>query len=258
MGLRKSLFRSLQIYPLMAATLSGSLLLSGCNTLQRLTEVGEKPELNPIENPHHSPTYQQVSMPMPKVQVAYASPNSLWRSGSRSFFKDLRASQIGDIVTVVISIDDQADISNSSQRTRTSGDALSIGGLGGFENALGTILPESVDPENLISTGSTLNNNGSGTISRDEQIDLQVAATVIQVLPNGNLVIQGTQETRVNFEVRELGVSGIIRSRDISSQNTISYEQIAEARLSYGGKGHLSDIQEPRWGSQIVDAIVPF
>ena len=232
--------------------------LTACNTLSQLASVGETPKLSPVENPTHNPDYKPVSMPMPVPIVASPSSNSLWRSGSRAFFKDLRASQIGDIVTVIINIDDQADMSNSSSTTRNSDRNMGIGGLFGYEQNLDKVLPEGVNNNDLLGLQSDSNQSGSGVISRDEQIDLRVAAVVTQILPNGNLVIQGRQETIVNYETRELQVAGVIRPQDISNNNTINYDQIAEARLAYGGKGHISNMQAPKWGSQIVDVLLPF
>ena len=234
------------------------LWLGACNTLSRLSKVGEAPELSPVENPQHDPNYKPISMPMPNPQMASVGKNSLWRSGSRAFFKDLRANQIGDIVTVVIAIDDQADISNSSSRTRGSSEDIGLPAFGGLEANLNEVLPNTVDPTNLLEYDSASTSSGTGTISREETIDLRVAAIVTQVLPNGNLVIFGRQETKVNYEVRQLQVAGVVRPQDISNQNTVDYEKIAEARLAYGGEGHISDMQEPRWGTQIVDVLMPF
>ncbi|MFK7867351.1 MAG: flagellar basal body L-ring protein FlgH [Alphaproteobacteria bacterium] len=232
--------------------------LGACNTLSKLTQVGEEPALSPMTNPQHDPDYKPVSMPMPNPQVATVGTNSLWRTGSRAFFKDLRASQIGDIVTVIINIDDQADLTNSSNSSRSSAEDMGLGAFGGYEKSLDSILPEAVDPASLLNFGSTSASSGTGSISREEQIDLSVAAIVTQILPNGNLVIHGRQETKVNYEIRQLQVAGVIRPQDISNSNTIDYDKIAEARLAYGGKGHISDKQEPRWGTQIIDILMPF
>ncbi len=240
------------------ALLLASVALVGCNGLSRLTEVGRTPELSAVENPTHDPNYQPVSLPMPAPQVARRTPNSLWRPGSRAFFKDLRASQVGDIVTVVISIDDEAELENTTTRNRTNSEDIGIDNLLGYEEALDAILPEAVDPPNLLGTNSSTSNSGSGVIDREEEIELQIAAVVSQVLPNGNLVIHGRQETRVNFEVRELQIAGVIRPQDVTNSNTINYNQIAEARLAYGGRGHITDFQQPRYGSQVIDIIMPF
>lgn len=232
--------------------------LGGCNALSRLAKVGEEPVMQNIANPTHAPNYQPVSMPMPAPQMPTSMANSLWRPGSRAFLKDLRASEVGDIVTVDINISENASLSNNTTRTRTNSEDAGIDNLLGYETALGAILPEAVVPSTLLGVDSNVSNAGTGAITRSETVAVQIAATVIQVLPNGNLVVHGLQETRINFEVRELQVAGIIRPQDISTENTVSYEKIAEARLSYGGRGHISDVQQPRYGSQILDVIMPF
>ncbi|MEQ9491130.1 MAG: flagellar basal body L-ring protein FlgH [Alphaproteobacteria bacterium] len=242
----------------LAALLLVGTVLGGCNALSRLADVGQPPALSAVDNPTHSPTYKPISMPMPEPKTAKRQPNSLWRPGSRAFFKDLRANNIGDIVTVVIAIDDDAAIGNTTTRTRNNTENLGIDNLFGYEGALNAILPEAVDPPNLLGTDSNSSNTGTGTIDREEEINIQLAAVVTQVLPNGNLVIHGRQETRVNFEVRELQIIGVIRPQDITSDNTVPFEDIAEARLAYGGRGHITDVQQPRYGTQILDIVVPF
>lgn len=241
-----------------AALLIAAVAMSGCNALTRLAEVGREPPLTQIQNPMTSPAYRPVTMPMPQDNVRPQAPNSLWRQGSRAFFKDQRASRVGDILTVMISIEDKATINNTTTRSRANTEDASASSLLGFETKLSKILPNAVDPTSLLDLESNLSNQGSGSIARDESIDLEVAAVITQRLPNGNLVLAGRQEVRVNFEVRQLQVLGVIRPEDITAKNTISYDKIAEARISYGGKGHISDVQQPRYGSQIMDVIFPF
>lgn len=236
----------------------GTTMLAGCNSLERLSQVGEEPAMNPITNPTHDPNYAPVSMPMPQPVTASYHANSLWRPGSRAFLKDLRANDIGDIVTVTISIDENAELSNTSNRTRNTAENVDLDALLGYGSSLDSILPEAVNPANILAYDGQTTNTGTGTISRSEAIELQVAAVVTQVLPNGNLVIHGRQETRVNYEVRELQIAGVIRPQDITSTNTVDYNDIAEARLAYGGRGHITDFQQPRWGTQIIDVIMPF
>jgi len=232
--------------------------LAGCNALTRLSQVGEEPPLTKVENPAVLYENRPVTMPMPPPEVIVRQANSLWRPGSRAFLKDQRASEVGDILTVIIAIDDGAQISNTTQRSRTAAENSAADALVGYEASLGAVLPEAVDPTNLIDLNSASNTQGAGSVNRDESIDLRVAALVTQVLPNGNLVIAGRQEVRVNFEVRELQVVGMIRPEDITSTNTIGYDQIAEARIAYGGRGQISDVQQARYGQQIFDIIWPF
>lgn len=242
-----------------ALILIAPLLLSGCGTMaDRLSAVGETPKMNPIENPQHERGYKPVSMPMPEPNVGDRQANSLWRSGSRAFFKDQRAGKVGDLLTVLITIDDKAQMSNTSTRSRSNSDTMGMPNLFGLENEIPDVLNDATDPASLISTTGNSSDSGAGAINRSEKIDLQVAATIIQLLPNGNMVLRGSQEMRVNNEVRVLEISGIIRPEDITSANTITYDKVAEARISYGGRGQMTDMQQPPYGSQIMDIISPF
>ncbi len=234
------------------------LLLGGCNAAERLGRIGKEPDLSPIENPVERPDYQPVTMPMPAVEpVAYA-PNSLWRTGARRFFKDQRARGVGDILTVKITIQDEADLRNETRRSRKNAEGLGIGGFFGYEARLDRVLPNEVQADNLVDLESDSSNAGRGSVSRNEKVDLDVAAVVVQVLPNGNFVVQGRQEVRVNFEVRELYVAGVVRPEDITPQNRISHDKVAELRMAYGGRGIVSDVQQPRYGAQVLDVILPF
>lgn len=238
--------------------LAATALLAGCNTLQRLADVGSEPKLTAIQNPVQARGYQPVSMPMPAPITPHREPNSLWRPGSRAFFKDLRASRVGDLVTVVIEIDDSGELDNTSERTRDNLEGADAPALLGYEASLDKIFPDAINPSNLLELSSDSRSQGDSSIEREEEISLKLAAVVTQILPNGNLVILGRQETRVNYEVRELQITGVIRAEDITSQNTIAYEQIAEARLAYGGRGFMTDVQQPRYGQQIIDILFPF
>ena len=223
-----------------------------------MAAIGTAPELTPIENPTAAEDYTPVRLPMPAPQIAEGNANSLWQPGARAFFRDQRAGTVGDILTVQIAIDDSASIDNQTQRSRASSEDAGVDAFLGYEEALSAVLPTAIDNENLIGFDSTTSNTGSGSISRGENIELKLAAIVMQVLPNGNLAIYGRQEVRVNYEVRDLEISGVVRPEDITSTNTISYDKIAEARISYGGRGHISDVQQPRYGQQLYDIIFPF
>jgi flagellar L-ring protein precursor FlgH len=240
-----------------ATTLALVTLLAGCSTMDRLASVNQAPKLTAIQDPTAQPGYRPVNMPMPQVVQASYQPNSLFSNEARGFFKDQRAHKIGDILTVMVEIDDSAAIDNSTDRKRSSSSDASVGGV------LGSIFNKQVPLVDVnatggIKTGGSMADAGSGSVNRSEALQTQVAAVVTQVLSNGNLVIEGRQEVRVNFEVRDLIVAGIVRPEDIHADNTIPSSKIAEARISYGGRGQITDVQQPRYGQQIADAILPF
>jgi len=217
------------------------------------------PELSPVTNPAALTGGQAQNMPEPEPisdAATTGAPSSLWRGGRRSFFNDQRASRVGDILTVLVSIDDKAQLSNSTDRSRSSKTSGGVTNFFGAENALGHLLGS--DPSNMLNAQSSSDHTGSGDINRKEQIELQLAAVIVDRLPNGNLVIAGRQEVQINGEIRELTVSGVIRPEDITAENTIRHDQIAEARVSYGGRGQITAVQRPNWGQRIADAISPF
>ncbi len=231
---------------------AAALMLAGCGTMERISRIGKAPDLTPIENQEVPPSDRSFQpMVVPSVAQAPGSSeerNSLWQTGTRHFFKDPRASKIGDILTVLIDINDKAKVDNTTVRSRDNSNNAAIsrfpGGLG--------------KASDLVDLGSSTANRGSGSVNRSEAISLQIAAVVTQVLPNGNLVIKGHQEVRVNYEVRELTVMGIVRPEDIRANNTVRHSQIAEARVSYGGRGQITDLQQPPYGQQLYEILVPF
>jgi flagellar L-ring protein precursor FlgH len=229
---------------------------SGCSAVNRLSQIGEQPKLTSIDNPTVQPGYKPVSMPMPKPETVSYNPNSLWRNGSRAFFKDQRAHQVGDIMTVTVNITDQAKLGNETQRNTTGAEASAITDFAGAKT-LGA-QAQKVLPGNLLTANGSTQYDGKGSIQRQETLQTNIAAVVTQVLPNGNLVVEGKQEIRVNFEMRELIVAGIVRPEDIQSDNTIDSSKIAQARISYGGRGQIMDIQQPRYGQQVMDVLLPF
>ncbi len=226
---------------------------SGCSSLDRLASIGEQPKLSSIDNPTTQAGYKPVSMPMPAPQAASYNPNSLWRNGSRAFFKDQRAHQIGDILTVTVNITDKANIANETQRSRANSEDSNIANFFGLKKTPGTNAAG-----NMLNTDSTASSDGKGSVNRQEALQTNVAAVVTQLLPNGNLVVEGRQEIRVNFEMRELVVAGIVRPEDIQSDNTIDSSKIAQARIAYGGRGQITDVQQPRYGQQVFDILLPF
>lgn len=252
--------RNLLLVPALVAMVS----LSGCGAVGRLKNVGKAPTMSEAEEPVApviQPSLGNSTAPgrTGAGQVDEAPRGaSLFRTGAGAFFNDQRASRVGDIVTVRINIADNARVDNTTTRTRDGSESGGIAALLGLESQIGKVLPGNPDPSNLVDTNSSSSAVGAGNTSRSEQINMTIAGTVVGVLPNGNLQIRGRQEVRVNFELRELVITGIIRPEDIGRDNSISHTQIADARISYGGRGQLTDAQQARWGQQIYDALFPF
>ena len=242
-----------------AALAMTALPLAACgNMIDRIAEAGKEPSFSAIENPNAQPGYQPVSMPMPKPMTEVRQANSLWRQGSRAFFADQRAGKVGDILTVAIDISDEAKLNNKTTQSRDGDNSAGLDNLLGYEGLLDHVFPDGIDHTNLVNSNSATDTTGTGAIDRKDDIQLRVAAIITQILPNGNMVLKGTQQVRVNYELRELEVTGIIRPEDISTANEVDYDKIAEARIAYGGKGTISDIQQPRYGQQVYDIVFPF
>lgn len=234
------------------------LSVSGCTFLERLSEVGEPPKISGIQDPTKAQNYTPVSLPMPTPTAPQPGANSLWRPGARAFFKDQRATEIGDILTVQVNINESGQLKNQTSTATANSEAANPNfTMFGLEQSVGKVMAGS-SASNLFNFGSTSGLSGTGSMQRQEQVTVNLAAVITQKLPNGNLVISGRQELRVNAELRELSVKGIIRPEDIASNNTISSNQIAEARISYGGRGTLSDVQTARYGQQLFDLVAPF
>jgi flagellar L-ring protein FlgH len=241
---------------ILAALLAAPALspLAACQSIKNATGT---PDMSPIHYP---------AALVPKVQEALgtndssprpASPNSLWRNGARTFFHDQRASKVGDILTINVNITDNAALQNETTANRTSSTQMGFNNLFGLETVLKHALP-GLAAANLVNTGSTLTQDGKGSVQRSEAINMTIAAVVTGVLPNGNLTIQARQEVRVNNELRELTVAGIVRPEDITAANTIQHTQIAEARVSYGGKGQITQVQRTPAMQGLVAQYSPF
>jgi flagellar L-ring protein precursor FlgH len=225
----------------------GLLLLSGCGSLQ---QVGREPPMTPVGTGLQAKVEGLTASDFPGP--SRDGSQSLWDNERADLFHDPRAARVGDVVTVAISINDKATLGNTSGRTQTSAVSNEVEyNLQGWNR-------HSTDGKATVDTNTSSAANGTGNIDRSEKIQVSVGAVVTQVLPNGNLVVSGSQEVRVNFEMRLLTVAGIVRPRDISKDNIISYDKIAEARIAYGGKGRITEVQQPGWGQQIYDIIKPF
>jgi len=231
------------------------LVLMSC---ARLKDVGKPPDFTSDRIGDEFNAMTTAPLPVASEPDTPTRQASLWSGNRRSLLGDRRAIQRGDILTVVIEINDKAEISNTSKRNRSGAENLAIPHLFGIPHAVDTLLPAGSGLANAVSTDSSSASTGNGSVRRNEKLTLRVAATITGVLPNGVLQISGRQEVRVNFEMRELLVSGYVRPEDISRQNEITYDKIASARISYGGRGQISDVQQPRYGLQIADIVLPF
>lgn len=235
------------------------ILVCGCSetTMNRLKQVGKEPAIQATEMPNEKEGYRPVSWPE-EEEVPVTNSSSLWQQGNRSFFKDRRARRVGDILRVNVRISDKAELDNKTTRERSTSEDLASPNVFGVENKIASWLPGTADPTNFLDISGKNKAEGNGVIEREEVIETEVAAMVTQILPNGNLVVHGDQEIRVNYEVRKITVSGIIRPEDIGADNSVESSKIAEARISYGGRGQLTDVQQPRVGMQLIDILSPF
>ena len=233
----------------------GLAALSGC---ARLDHVGKPPSFTPANETQEHVAMLYQGLPLTTQNQRTVDDASLWSGSRQSLLGDRRATKKGDILTVVIEIDEEASISNDTNRSRSSSESLEMPQLLGLPQRLDRELPVGASSASAVDLGGSSSSSGSGSVSRSEKLELRVAATVVDVLPNGVLAISGSQELRVNFELRELLVTGYVRPDDISRQNEITYDKIASARVSYGGRGQITDVQQPRYGQQILDAILPF
>ena len=248
--------RSLSLALLTATAIS----LTACGSVvDKLSKVGERPELTKVENPQTQPNYKPISWPLPDPEAsATRTSNSLWQPGSRAFFRDQRASRVGDILRVNVAIADQAKIDNTNNVKRDSDQSVSAPVFFGAERYLKKLTGNTTAADPLVDITGSTQSKSTGTVDRRETIKTQVAALVTQVLPNGNLAIDGSQEILINQEIREISVKGVIRPQDINTDNTIDSSQVAEARVVYSGRGQLTDVEKPRWGHQVIEAIAPF
>jgi flagellar L-ring protein FlgH len=234
-----------------------TLSLAACG----VTDIGKPPDMTTIgrtaDDAQPILTAERAALAVPPPQPArYAyQQGSLWNTSPTGLWGDRRAKNLGDILTVTIEIDDKAEMKNTTSRSRDGSESAEVGGFFGASNVLPPGLMK-LNPN--VELGSQSDYNGTGSVKRNEKLTLRVAATVVEVLPNGHLVIQGDQEVRVNYELRDLQVTGIVRPEDISRYNEIPYDRIAGARISYGGRGQISSAQQPRYGQQAIDRYMPY
>ncbi|WP_445285895.1 flagellar basal body L-ring protein FlgH [Yoonia sp. 2307UL14-13] len=232
------------------------LICSGCAT----APVGKPPPFSPADRAIERNAMLNPGLPdaIETTALTPSSGASLWTGARGSLLGDRRAVRRGDILTVVIEIDDSAEISNSTDRSRSASQQAAIPQLLGIPQRIDRRLPEGASSGSLVDLNTQSSASGDGSVRRNEKLTLRIAATITDVLPNGVLSIVGQQEVRVNFELRELIVTGYVRPEDITRRNEVTYDKIASARISYGGRGQISDVQQPRYGQQILENTLPF
>jgi flagellar L-ring protein precursor FlgH len=242
------------------------LAVAGCN---RLDHLGKPPTLTPVGSSEETSRLAAAEvvrrLPTPSPPPALPTqPGSLWQMGSQNFFNDNRASRVGDILTVLINMNEQAQFKNQTTRDRSNTESMGATSFFGLEKRLVKVLPDGgsngtpVDPSSLVDLNSGTSSKGNGSAQRSEQVQMKLAAIIAAILPNGNFVINGNQQVRVNYELREMQIAGVVRPQDVTAENTVTYDKIAEARIAYGGRGQLTDVQQPRYGQQVLDMVLPF
>ncbi|WP_138472261.1 flagellar basal body L-ring protein FlgH [Poseidonocella sp. HB161398] len=232
-----------------------ALAASGCG---RLDHLGKPPSFSDADTGREHLAMSVPGLPQRLEKVQPVDQSSLWSGARNSLLGDRRAGEPGDILTVVIEIDEKAEISNTTDRSRSASESLSMGSLFGLPENLQRVMPTGSSAKEPVAVDSSSSSSGDGSVKRNEKLTLRIAATITDSLPNGVLRIQGSQEVRVNFEIRELLVTGYVRPEDISRLNEIPYDKIASARISYGGRGQITDVQQPRYGQQITDILLPY
>jgi len=240
---------------ILISMLALSTAISACG---RMSQVGKAPDFAPQQDSYQYHALYATPMPDSTQQVTPAAASSLWTGNRAALLSDRRAENRGDILTVVIEIDDQAEMSNTSGRTRAGSDTMKLPSLLGIPERVNKILPDGASMADAVGTSSASSYEGDGSTKREEKLELRIAATVVEELPNGVLRIEGRQEVRVNYELRDLKVTGYVRPADISRQNEVTYDKIAGAQITYGGRGQITDVQQPRYGQQITDIVLPF
>ena len=235
-----------------------SALLSGCDTFdhfQKPPNVSSPGTINQIP-PSRADAATIAAADVPPLPPAMRG--SLWQQGSKTFFRDPRARGIGDLLTVAVNLQEQAEFVNNTTLSRQTQNGMTIPSMFGLGTLIGRIIPGLKNTDPTIATTGNDSTTGAGDIKRTENVVVNVAATVVQVLPNKNLEITGSQEILLNNELRELQLRGIVRPEDIGSDNTIASSRIAEARIVYGGRGVSSDLQRPTWGQDVLTRFAPF
>lgn len=227
-----------------------ALMLASCSPYQA-------PETTTIDSSMQEDFTKDVIADYLATHSEEKSPGSLWQTGSKGFFKDNRARQIGDIITVQIGVSITANTTANTSATQTNNSQSGISSLLNLTDNI-THAGLVTGAAGLLDSESDRSFKGSGSTDRKDSLNTTIAATVTQVLPNGHMVIRGKREVVINYEKQMLEIAGIVRPEDVSATNTISSDQIAQARVSYGGQGTVNEVQQKKWGIRFLDRWMPF
>lgn len=233
-----------------AAVVAALVLATGCKTVTENVDGDTVPAYNPRD---FVPERDQEAMRNPQQKT------SLWAEANREnwLFTDHKARTVNDIVTIDIYESSKAKKKAKTTLGKDNEADLGITGLFGLENVVPRFSPE-VNMGSLIGAGTSRSFKGTGETERSGELVAKMSAMVTQVLPNGNLMIEGKRLVRVNNEEQVMVLSGVIRTRDVTASNTIPSYMIADAKIYYAGRGVIADKQKPGWLSRGLDKIEPF
>jgi flagellar L-ring protein precursor FlgH len=198
--------------------------------------------------------FPALEQQLDKPRASYGN-GSLWQGSGGGLVDDFKARGKGDILTVVISETASASKEATTGTSRASDVAAGIPNLMGLEKAG---INKYMDLSKLLNASVSSKFNGSGSTTRKENLNATITARVIDVLANGNMLIEGHRNVLVNNEDQIIILTGTVRPRDVTPDNLVNSNLIADARIAYSGKGIISDRQQPGWLMGVIDKVWPF
>jgi len=192
--------------------------------------------------------------------LALAAPlaaQSLWQEGAaRSLVADKRARQVGDILSILIQESNTANRQNNTKTSKASNIDASLQTFLYSPGASGFLTKGGNLPALKTTAGQSF--DGGGQIANSEKMAARIAVRVIDVLPNGNLIIEGTRKVSFSGETQDAVLRGVVRSEDVSANNTIFSYNIAEATIKYVSSGTITDNQRKGWFTKVWEKLTPF